>query len=239
MKAVILCGGFGTRLRPLTLKIPKPMIEIAGKPMVEHLILLCKIHKITDIYIAAHYLVEQIQDYFGDGSKWGINIHFSIEKEPMDSAGAIKLIEKELNETFVVLNGDVMTNLNIEKMAKFHKENKAILSFIVHKSTHPYDSQMIDVDDNWQVKGILPPPKKGDRFKNLSKSGTVVMDPKIFSYIPAGQKYSIEKALIQDLIAQKAGIYAYYSEEYSHDAGTPERLERVRNDFKAGKVSIL
>jgi mannose-1-phosphate guanylyltransferase/phosphomannomutase len=131
-----------------------------------------------------------------------------------------------------------MTSINLDKMFQYHQQKKAQATFIVHKSSHPYDSELVDVDDNWQVKGFLNPPKPGDNFRNLTKSGTVIFEPEVLKYVPTNQIYSIEKELLPDLIQKKEPVFAYYSEEYSQDMGTPERLAKVRKDFQNGKIII-
>lgn len=231
MKAVILCGGLGTRMRPLTNTIPKPMIDINGKPMLEYLIILCKKHNITKIYLAGFYLFDVIRRYFQNGEKWGVQLFYSEEPKAMGSAGALKLLEQKLKETVVVLNGDVMTALNLSNMLIFHCEKKAETTILVHKSSHPYDSELVKVDTDWRVKKFLPSPKPGDTFTNLTKSGTVILEPNILKSIPKATQYSIEKDLLPLLLHEKKKVYAYYSDEYSKDAGTLERLEQVKQEI--------
>lgn len=238
MKAVILCGGLGTRLRPLTDTIPKPMIEVGGKPVLEHLILLCKKYGITDIYLAAFYLPEVIREYFGDGKNWGVDITVSVENTQMGSAGALKLLEEKLDETFVVLNGDVLTDINIDQMYRFHREKGATTTVLLHESTHPFDSELVEMDIHKQIKNFLPPPKQGEKFNNITKSGTVIFEPEIFKFIPDNKVYSIEKDLVPNLISKGFPVYGYFSNEYSKDMGTPERLEQVKKDFESGIINL-
>lgn len=235
---MILCGGRGERLRPLTDKIPKPLIKIGNQPVLEHLINILKRNKITEVFLATGFLGEKLEEYFEDGRKWGVNIFYSYEKRPMGGAGAIKLLEDKLDSTFAVLNGDVLTDLNFAKFARFHKEKKALASFIVHKSTHPYDSDLVAVDDDWRVTRFLGKPKRGPKFRNLTKSGAHIFEPEVLQYIPKNKKYSLEEQLLPDLVKKGLRVYAYYTEEYSHDMGTPERLAKVREDFKKGRTNL-
>lgn len=236
-KAVILCGGRGTRLRPLTDKIPKPLIKIGDKPLLEHLVNLLKKHKVTEIYMAVSYLGEKIEKHFGDGKKWEVNIFYSYDKKPLGGAGAVKLLEDKLDSTFAVLNGDVLTDLDFRKMADFHYQKGGIASFIVHKTDHPYDSDLVEYDEDCLVKRFFRP-RPGDNFEPISKSGTHIFEPEVLKFIPMKKKYSLEKELIPDFLKKGEKLYAYYSEEYSHDVGTPERLVKVRNDFKKGKIRL-
>lgn len=239
MKAFILSAGFGTRLLPITKKIPKVMIKIGGKSVLEHLIILCKKHKIEEIVINLHHLPEKIKDYFKDGSKWGVKIFYSFEPKIMGSAGALKKTKHNLkDDDFFVLNGDVMTDLNLSEMWKFHKEKKGIGTFLIHKSTHPYDSSILEVDQNWQIINFNKKVKPGKKYLNLSKSGTHIFKPEILAYIPENQPYSLEDELIPRLMVLKLPLYGYYSEDYSHDMGTLQRLKKVREDFRNGKIKI-
>lgn len=234
-KAVIMCGGLGTRLQPITYKISKPMIKINGKPLLEHLILLCRKHGIKQIYLAVFYLPEAISDYFGNGKKWGLKIKISIEKKPLGSVGPLSLLKKEVNCPFAILSGDVMTNVNLTEMFKFHKRKKAFGTFLVHNTDHPYDSDIVKFDKNFLIKRFFRP-KKGDIFKPISKTGTHIFEPEVLDFIPENKKYSLEKELIPDLLQKGKKLYAYHSEEYSKDMGTPERLKEVRQDFKRGLI---
>lgn len=201
-KAVILCGGRGTRLQPLTDEIPKPLIKIGDKPLLEHLVNVLKRSGIKDIYMAVSYLGEQIERHFGDGTKWRVNIFYSYDQDPLGGAGAIKLLENKLNSTFAVLNGDVLTDLDFHKMAKFHCQKAGIASFLVHKTDHPYDSDLVEFDKDFLVKRFFRP-KPGDKFKPISKSGTHIFEPEVLKFIPKNKKYSLEKELIPDLLKKR------------------------------------
>lgn len=236
MKTFILSAGLGTRLRPITNKIPKVLVKIGNKPVLEHLILLCKKQGIKDIIINLHHFPEKIKKYFGHGQKLGVNIIYSYEPKIMGGAGALKKVEKYLDKSFMVMNGDVITNLNLTRLINFHKKKAGICTFIVHKSDHPYDSDLVDVDDNWQVTKFIGKPKPDQKFKNLTKSGTHIFEPEVLKYIPKKKEYSLEGKLLPNLIKRGLPVFAYYTEEYSHDMGTHERLARVRKDYQEGKI---
>lgn len=239
MKAFILAAGLGTRLRPLTYKIPKVMIKIGDKPILEHLIILCQKHKIYKIIINLHHFPEKIRNYFGNGEKWGVKIAFSFEPKILGSAGALKKVERILQEEdFFVLNGDVMTALNLTKMWQYHQEKGGMATVLIHKSSHPYDSSLVKVDENWRIVEFNFKVKPGDKFENLTKSGTHIFKPGVLKYIPKEREYSLEKELIPKLISKGLPIYGFYSEDYSHDTGTLERLKKVREDYKHGRIKI-
>ncbi len=239
MKAFILSAGLGTRLRSLTNDRPKVMVEIGGKPVLEHLIGLCRYHGINDIVLNLHYLPRPVKEYFGNGEKFGVKIAYSFEKEKiMGGAGALKLAKSLLSKgPFFVLNGDVMTNIDLTAMAKFHQEKGGLGTFLVHETNHPYDSDLVEIDENSRILRFFRP-KPGDQFKPISKSGTHLFNSKVLEFIPEGVEYSLENQLIPDLLKRGEKLYGFYSQAYSKDMGTPERLEQVKKDYEAGKIAF-
>jgi mannose-1-phosphate guanylyltransferase len=238
MKVFILAGGLGTRLKPLTDNQPKVMIKIGDKPILEHLVNLCVKHNFTDIIISLYHLPQPVTKYFSNGKKFNAQINYSIETKPMVGAGAIKHAESLLKgDSFIVFNGDVITCLNLTKMAKFHQQKKGLATFLVHQTDHPYDSDLVEFDNNDLITKFFRP-QKGDKFKPISKTGTHIFEPEVLKYIPQNQSYSLEKQLIPDLLQQNKKLYAYYSNEYSKDMGTPQRLAQVKKDYEANKISI-
>ena len=239
MKVFILSAGLGTRLRLLTDNKPKVMIKVGEKPVLEHLINLCAHHGFRDIVINLHYLPDKITKYFGNGKRFGVNIYYSHEKDKiMGGAGGLKYAESLLKEdTFIVLNGDVMTNINLTTMLNFHKKKRGMGTFLVHKTNHPYDSDLVEYNDNLLIKRFFRP-MPGDKFKPISKSGTHIFEPDVLDFIPKGREYSLEKELIPDLLKKKKNLYAYYSCAYSRDMGTPERLALIKKDYETGKITF-
>ncbi|AKM79477.1 MAG: Nucleotidyl transferase [Candidatus Beckwithbacteria bacterium GW2011_GWB1_47_15] len=238
MKVVILAGGLGTRLKPQTLHQPKVMIKIGAKPILEHLVNLCVKHDFKQIIISLHYLPKVVTDYFKSGQRFNADISYSIEEKPLGGAGALKHTEKLLRkDSFFVLNGDVLTNLNLNAMAKFHRLKRGLGTFLVHKTDHPLDSDLIEYDNNYLIKRFFRP-QPGDKFKPISKSGSHIFEPKVLDFIPENTKYSLEKQLIPNLLDQGEKLCAYYSDCYSKDMGTPQRLARVKKDFENGKITF-
>ena len=237
MKALILSAGLGTGLLPLTKEVPKVMIKVGGKPVLEHLIRLCVFHGIRDIAINLHYLPNIITEYLGDGLEFGANIVYFYERDKiMGGAGAIKqAYDYFKDDDFFVLNGDMVTNLDLKKMMKYHKLKKAVGTFLVHPTNHPYDSECVEFDKNFRITKIFRP-KPGDRFKSISKSGAHIFSPSVFKYIPARVEFSLEHQLLPLLIKRNLSCFAYYSDEYSKDMGAPERLKKAREDFEQGKI---
>ena len=238
MKVFILAGGLGTRLKPLTDNQPKVMIKVGNKPILEHLVNLCVKHNFSDIIISLHHLPKPVTQYFDNGDKFNARISYSIESKPMGGAGAIKHAQSFLKgDPFIVLNGDVMTNINLTKMVQFHQQKKGLATFLVHQTDHPYDSDLVEFDENHLITKFFRP-QKGDKFKPISKTGTHIFEPEVLEIIPKDINYSLEKQLIPDLLKQGKKLYAYYSNEYSKDMGTPQRLAQVKKDYEANKISI-
>jgi NDP-sugar pyrophosphorylase family protein len=212
------------------------MVEIGGKPILEHLINLCSRHCIKDIVISSHYMSDKIQAYFEDGRKFNVNISYSYESQMMGSAGAIKYAARFLgNDDFFVFNADVMTNVDLQAMSAFHREKGGIGAILVHPTDHPYDSDIVEYDQNFLVTRFFRPQAQ-EGVRPISKSGTHFFTSEVLDEIPDGVEYSLEKQLIPDLLAKKRLLYAYYSECYSKDMGTLERLAQVEKDYQNGKL---
>lgn len=239
MKAFILSAGLGTRLQPLTNDKPKVMVKIGGKPILEHLIRLCVHHRIRDIVINLHYLPRAVTEYFRDGKQLGVQIIYSYEKEKiMGGAGALRHAQGLLqNDTLVVINGDVMTNLDLTTMVQFHQQKDGLGTFFVHDTDHPYDSDLVEFDKRFLIKRFFRS-KLGDQFNSISKSGAHIFEPRVLGFIPDNVEYSLEKQLIPDLLKKDQKLYAFYNNAYSKDIGTPERLVQVRQDYERGKISF-
>ncbi len=238
MRAVILAAGLGTRLRPLTNTVPKVMVEVGGKPVLEHLIRLCRKHGISDIVLTLGYLPQVIRNYFGDGQNLGVNIKYTLEEEMLGGAGVLSLARRyTLSEPFFVLNGDVLTNVDLDEMYKFHKSKGGLATYLVHRTDHPYDSDVVEFDNNFRICRLFRP-KPDDLFEPLTKTGTHLFEPEVLDYIPERTYFSIEKDLTPRLLFANKDIYSFVSNAYSKDMGTPERLEKVRKDYEDGKIII-
>lgn len=239
MKAFFLAGGLGTRLGSLTSDLPKVMVEIDGRPVLEYLIYLCLSHKINEFVFSLSYLPEKVQQYFGDGRNLGAKIEYSIETEPRGTAGAIRFAEKFLRSgPFLVFNADVLTDVNLTSMIDFHRKKGGSMTVLARDSDHPFDSDLVEFNGDFLITRFFRP-KVGDPFRLISKSGTHIIEPNLIDYIPESGAYSLEKELIPNLLTNKEKIYAYYDPKvYSKDMGTPERLEEVRRDWINGKIHI-
>lgn len=239
IKVVIIAGGKGTRIASVASDIPKSMIPIAGKPVVEYQIELAKRYGFTDILFLIGHLGEQIQEYFGDGSKWGVNIDYYRETEPLGTAGALPIVKDRLTDTFFVFYGDTIMDFDMQAMLDYHKSHNAKATLFLHPNDHPYDSDLISVDGNGMVDGFMfKPHDELKEYQNLVNAALYVFDKECVYYIPQG-KCAMEKGLFPILFNKGLKMAGYVSSEYIKDMGTPDRWESVTADVKSGKVAKL
>lgn len=237
MKAVITAGGKGTRLSSIANDIPKPMVSIVGKPILEYQINCLKENGVKDIYILIGHLGHIIKDYFKDGSSFGVNIKYIEEEEPLGSAGSLFYLKKELNDDFVFIFGDLMLDVYFEKMIEFHKKHNAMITLLSHPNSHPFDSDLIIADENDLVVGIDSKHNVRNYFyHNLVNSGVYVVSNHIIDkYFKEPKKTDFEKDVV-DVELNSKTVYSYHSTEYVKDAGTPDRYYSVCNDVEIGIV---
>ena len=237
-KAVILAGGSGERLRPLTLNMPKPMLAIAGKPILEHQIDVMKRYGIEEVYILSGYMGNVIEEYFGDGSKHGIIIRHYREDKPMGTSGCLKVLENELKEDFLLAYGDVMFDLDLASYFNYHKESGAAATLVIHPNDHPYDSDIVLTNERSGITGFLPKDAKGECYPNQINAAMYVLSPLIFKYIVEGVASDFIKDVFPRMLNSEK-LYAYKTAEYIKDIGTVDRLERVRSDYASGKIERI
>lgn len=235
-KAVIMAGGQGTRLGNLVREIPKPMVKVAGKAILERQIESLKEFGIIDITIVVGYLGDIIKNYFKDGKDFGVNIDYISETSPLGSAGSLYFLKDKFNDDFVLLFGDLIESVNFEKMVQFHKQKKALMTLFSHPNSHPFDSDLIIADENDVVLGIDSKHNIRDYYyHNLVNAGIYVLSPKSLEFFNEIKKQDMEKEFIKSLIPTNC-VFSYASSEYVKDAGTIERLASVENDIVNGVV---
>lgn len=231
-----MAGGKGTRLAALNADIPKPMFPVLDKPILEYQIESLKKSGITDITLIVGHLREVVIDYFKDGKKLGVNISYIKENEPLGTAGALYYLKDE-KDPFVLVFGDLILDIDFNRFMDFHTEHGAAITLYGHPNAHPYDSDVIEIDQNNRVTGILS--KKEERnffYHNFVNAGVYCVSPDALDSIKEPIKIDLEKTLIAGLIAEKK-VYAYKSTEYVKDMGTPDRLSAVSADVWNGVVA--
>ena len=223
MKAVILAGGEATRLRPLTCNTPKIMVPVLNRPFLEHLVGYLKKHKIIDIILAVGKSPEQIEDYFGDGSKFGVTIVYSIEDFPMGTAGAVKNAERFLDDSFIVFNGDIFTDIDLSAMMRLQRENKAMASLALTPVEDPTIYGVVEADSQGRVRRFTEKPSWDKVTSNMINAGIYILDPDILSYITPNSFSMFERDVFPPLLERGQAIYSYPSQDYWIDIGTPAK----------------
>jgi len=230
MKAIILAGGLGTRLRPLTENTPKPLLPIGGKPIIEHAILNFKKHGIEDIVLSIGYLSNQIQDYFGDGEKWGVKISYAIEDAPLGTGGAIKQAVKNVEGTFLVINGDNLADFNWTKALEAHYRNFAKITLSLYPVEDVTQFGIAKLEGE-KIIGFIEKPKVEEAPSNLNNAGAYIMEKEILEVLPEG-KSSIEKDCFEKL-APTGVIYSFIHEGQWFPTDTLEKYLFADKNFKS------
>lgn len=228
-KAVILAGGKGTRLRPLTDSMPKALIEIQGKTVTEHLFDLLKKYGIRDCYITIGHLKENIKDFFGDGSKFGMNISYVEEEEPLGTAGPLRLVKDELKESFIVSNGDELKDINIPRMYRLHKRKNALATIALTTVDNPSQYGVARLEGS-RILEFVEKPKKENAPSNLINSGFYILEPEVIDMIPEG--FCMFEKDIFPKLAQMGRLRGFPFQGQWFDTGNLERLERARKLWK-------
>ena len=244
MKTVIMAGGRGTRISSVASDIPKPMIKIHGKPVLEHELESLRRQGFTDIIMTVGHLGHIIMDYFGDGTKcspvtgepFGVRISYYFEQEPLGNAGALFKLRSQLTEDFLLLNADAVFDVDFNRFVAYHREKGGLVTLFTHPNNHPYDSGLIIADESGAVQTWLAKedPRPG-YYRNRVNAGLHVVSPKILDRVITTAKVDLDRQLLKPL-AGTGKMFVYDSPEYVKDMGTPERYEAVCRDFASGKV---
>lgn len=245
MKTVIMAGGKGTRISSIASDIPKPMISIGGKPVLEYELEGLRDQGFTDIIITVSHLGNIIMEYFGDGAKispvtgkpFGVHIEYFFEKEPLGNAGALFKIKDKLNSDFLLLNADAIFDVDFQRFVDFHKNHGGLVTLFTHPNNHPYDSGLIIADKDGRVeKWLTKEDPRPDYYQNRVNAGLHVVSPQILNVDIGTAKVDLDRQLLKPL-AGSGKMFCYDSPEYVKDMGTPERYYSVSKDFKQGRVA--
>lgn len=236
--AIILAGGKGERLRPITNNIPKPMVCINNKPVLEYIINQFKKNNIRDIIISVCYLSDTITNYFGDGEKFGVNISYIYEdpETPLGTAGSIAKLFKKLKKTFIVCYGDTLRNIEIKKLLEQHLQRMPIATVCVYKNTKPNPKSTITFDEKNTVLSYVERPGEIKSQPIWSNAGFYVLEPKIFRFIPQHKKSDFGKDIFPSLIKRHKKMESYIIDGYFLDIGTVEKISTAEYDIQIGKL---
>ena len=236
MKVVIMAGGKGTRISSVASDIPKPMIKINDRPVLETEIECLRRQGFTDIIITVSHLGSIIMDYFGDGKKFGVNIEYYNEVEPLGNAGALFKIKDKLTEDFLLINADAIFDIDFNRFVNYHKEKGGLVTLFTHPNSHPYDSGLIIADENKSVlKWLAKEDERPTYYKNRVNAGIHVLSPKVLDVVINTPKVDLDRQLLKPL-ANTGKMFVYDSPEYVKDMGTPDRYYSVCEDVKKGIV---
>jgi len=238
MTGVILAGGFGTRLRPLTINIPKPMVPIANKPILYHIIKLLKKNGIKDLIIILYHQPELIKDYFKDGEKFGVNIKYIISDEDLGTCGATALAKEYLKDDFLVISGDILTDFNLSEIINFHLKKKSIATITLTRVSNPLQYGIVITTEDGKIVRFLEKPSWGEVFSDTINTGIYILNPKIFNFIPEKKEFDFSKNLFPLLLKKELPIFGYISSGYWKDIGNVKEYKIAHEDIIKGQVDI-
>ena len=238
MKAVVMAGGEGTRLRPLTSNQPKPMVPIVGKPCMEHIIELLKAHGFEDVIVTVAFLPQSIRSYFGNGDSIGANIEYSVEESPAGTAGSVRLASDYLDETFIVISGDALCDFDLTRLVEFHKEKGSSATLALKSVENPLEFGIVVTDSDGRVERFLEKPSWSQVFSDTINTGVYVLEPEVLSHVPTDRPYDFSKELFPLLLEMGRPIYGHVVEGYWQDIGNLEQYRQANFDALDGRVRL-
>ena len=239
MKCIILSAGLGSRAKPLTNAVPKVMLKIGGKPLLEHQIILCRKYGIKEIAVNLHYKPRVITNYFQNGNKWGVKLNYSYEKKLLGTAGALKkLVNYWNNQPFLMLYGDNFTSIDLSKIIKFSRKKRAACHMTLFESKEPWTQGVVKTDNQGRVIEFQEKPAKAKIVSSWVDAGVSIFHPKILEYIPSGKYFDLGKNFFPLLIKKKIPIYTLKVTDYIQDIGSPKRYQKAKRDLKKGIAKL-
>jgi mannose-1-phosphate guanylyltransferase/phosphomannomutase len=239
MRAVLMAGGSGTRLRPLTCDLAKPMVPILNRPIAEHIVNLLKRHQITEIIATLHYLPDVMRDYFQDGSDFGVQMTYAVEEDqPLGTAGCVKNIAELLDETFLVISGDSVTDFDLSAAIQFHKQNKSKATIILTRVPNPIEFGVVITDKEHRIRRFLEKPSTSEIFSDTVNTGTYILEPEVLDYLPANQETDFSKELFPLLLEKDEPMYGYIADGYWCDVGHLDAYREAQYDCLHQKVKV-
>lgn len=238
MKALLLAGGLGTRLRPLTEQLPKPMAPVCNRPWMEYIVMQLKEQGIREFVIALKHYPDLIRNHFGDGRRFGVNIDYTVEDSALGTAGAIKLAEPLLGDSFIVLNADVVQQIDLNPLLSFHHAHSGVVTIGLTQVEDPSQFGVVDMEESGRIRRFVEKPKPGEAPSRWINAGIYVMDKQALRSIPEGREVSIERETFPGLIAQGDGVYGFPMSGYWLDMGTRDRYRAVHWDLLNRKLNL-
>lgn len=238
MKAVVMAGGQGTRLRPLTSNQPKPMLPIVGRPMMEHVLRLLRNHGFTETVATVQFLASVIRNYFGDGSDLGLSLAYATEDEPLGTAGSVRNAEHFLDDTFLVISGDAVTDIDLTETVRFHKDKGAAVTVVLKRVENPLEFGIVIADEEGRIERLLEKPGWGEVFSDTINTGIYVIEPSVLEHVPAGEEYDFANQLFPALLDKGLPLYGYVTDAFWEDVGNLEAYLTVHREILEGQVEL-
>ena len=238
MKAVVMAGGSGSRLRPLTVNRPKPMVPMVNKPVIAHIRDLLKKHGITEVVVTLQYMPDVIQDFFGDGREMGMAFHYSVEEVPLGTAGSVKKAQEYLDDTFLVISGDAVTDFDLRAIIEHHRARKALATLVLYRVPNPLEYGVIILNDEGRVQQFLEKPSWGEVISDTVNTGIYVLEPEVLEAFEKDVPFDFSQDLFPLLLAQGAPLYGYVASGYWCDVGDIEEYMRASFDVLEGQVQV-
>ncbi|HEY6875664.1 MAG TPA: sugar phosphate nucleotidyltransferase [Candidatus Dormibacteraeota bacterium] len=238
MKAVVMAGGEGSRLRPLTSRQPKPLVPVAGRPIMEHILLHLRRHQMRDVVATVQYLGASIRNYFGDGSEQGVALTYSVEDSPLGTAGSVMLARQFLTETFVVISGDALTDIDLAAAARFHRERKAMATIVLKPVPNPLEYGVVVVDEGGAVQRFIEKPSWGEVISDLANTGIYILDPSVFDFFRPGEVTDWSGDVFPKLLKEGEPVYGWVASGYWEDVGSHAAYMKANFDCLEGRVRV-
>jgi len=238
VKAVIMAGGKGTRLRPLTCKLPKPMVPVACRPMMEHVVHLLLAHGLRDLACTLCYMPDTIQSHFGDGTSLGCSIRYSVEETPLGTAGSVRALGGFLDDTFLVISGDALTDIDLASAVEFHRQKGAAATIVLTRVETPLEYGVVIVDGDCRITRFLEKPSWGEVFSDTVNTGIYVLEPDVMELVEASREFDFSKNLFPRLLADGYPMFGYVAEGYWCDVGNLEQYRNTHLDILDGRVRV-
>ncbi|PSP15978.1 MAG: mannose-1-phosphate guanylyltransferase [Cyanobacteria bacterium QS_8_64_29] len=239
MRAVLMAGGSGTRLRPLTCDLPKPMVPVLNRPIAEHIIRLLKRHGVEEIVATLHYIPDAIRDYFQDGSEFGVSMTYAIEQDQaLGTAGSVKNISNLLDESFIVISGDSITDFDLSAALAFHRQKQSKATLVLARVPNPVDFGVVITDSDYRINRFLEKPASSEIFSDTVNTGTYILEPEVLDYLPEGEESDFSTDLFPQLLAQGDPMYGFIADGYWCDVGHLNAYRESQYDALNGQVAL-
>src|SRR5918911_305375 len=238
MKAVVMAGGEGSRLRPLTSGLPKPLVPVVGKPVMEHILKLLRRHGITDVVVTLQYMGSAVRDYFGDGSEFGVDITYVVEDSPLGTAGSVKNAQQYLDEPFLVISGDALTDIDLGRAINWHREKQALATIVLFSVPNPLEYGVVITSPDGSIKRFLEKPSWGEVFSDQVNTGIYVIEPSVLELLPPATVVDWSSDVFPKMLQSRQPLFGYHAQGYWCDIGNLQTYYQANWDALAGRVDV-